>query len=418
MRVGIDGGCLSNRRGFGRFARSLLEALGRVDSPIEFVVFVDRPSRDLVRVPDRFEAVTVEVREAPSRAASAIGRRRLGDLLAFGRAAARAGLDAMVFPASYSFFPVWNVDRVVVTIFDALPLIHPELVFPSRRGRLLWTLKERLAVRAADLVLTTSDASRRDLSAHYRLSEDRVGLIGAAPDPCFRPSADGPESRAALDRHGLSSARPYLLYVGGLSPHKNLPRLIEAFAQSAPSDAALAIAGDFGDVFHTHVPELRESSARWGVSDRVTFTGFVPDDDLVYLYGRALALVQPSLLEGFGLPPVEAMACGTPVLASTTGSLPEVVGDAGLFFDPRDPASIGRAILGIFEDPADRRRLADRALERSRLFNWDAVARQLIDHLDPPTTEFRRDGVLLRRRTARAGMPRRDHRPRARGARS
>ena len=417
MRVGIDGGCLANRRGFGRFARSLLEALGRSESSIEFVVFVDRPSRASVHVPERFEVVTVEVREAPSRAASSIGRRRLGDLLAFGRAASRAGLDAMVFPASYSFFPVWNVGRVVVTIFDALPLIHPELVFPNRRGRLLWTLKERLAVRAADLVLTTSDASKRDLMAHYRLPSIRIGLIGAAPDPAFRPTLDGPESRAVLARYGLEADRPYLLYVGGLSPHKNLPRLIEGFARSAPSNAALAIVGDFGDVFHTHVPELRASAARWGVSDRVIFTGFVPDDDLVSLYGRAVALVQPSLLEGFGLPPVEALACGTPVLASGTGSLPEVVGDAGRFFEPQDSGSIGRAIAGIFDDPDDRDRLAARALERARRFNWDAVARQLIDHLEPNTSETDRDGVLLRRGDARAGLPRRLDRPRARGAR-
>lgn len=382
MRVGIDGGCLSNRRGFGRFARSLLEALGRVSAGREFVVFVDQPSCDDVKIPDGFERVLVPVKEAPSRAASAEGRRSLGDLLAFSRAAAGAGLDAMLFPTSYSFFPTWNVGKVVVTIFDALPLIYPGLVFPSRRGRFFWTVKERLAVRSADLVLTTSVASKRDLMAHYRLASRRVGLIGAAPDPIFRPTGPGPASDAVLARHGLGPGGRFLLYVGGLSPHKNITRMIAAFARSAPADARLVIVGDFGDVFHTHAPELRAEVERLGQTDRIVFTGFVPDADLVYLYGRAEALMQPSLLEGFGLPPVEAMACGTPVLASSAGSLPEVIGEAGLFFDPTDLDAMAGAIATILGDRATRDRLADRAWRRSAGFTWEGAARQLLGHLD------------------------------------
>jgi glycosyltransferase involved in cell wall biosynthesis len=382
MRVGLDGGCLANRRGFGRFSRSLLEALGRVAGDREFVVFVDRPSLDRVEVPAGFETVAVPVREAPSLAASAEGRRRVPDLLAFSKAAAGAKLDALVFPSSYSFFPVWGVGRVVVTIFDALPLIYPDLVFPNRRGRFFWTIKERVAVRSAALILTTSEVSRRDLMAHYRLAADRVGLIGAAPDPVFRPTEPGPASDEAMRRYGLRAGERFLLYVGGLSPHKNLVRLMRAFARSAPDEVRLAIVGDFGDVFHTHGPELRAEADRVGVSDRVVFTGFVPDADLVHLYGRAEALVQPSLLEGFGLPPVEAMASGTPVLASTAGSLPEVVGEAGLFFDPTDLDAMAGAMAALLGDRATRDRLAEAALRRSARYTWDAAARQLIDHLD------------------------------------
>src|SRR4051795_10495959 len=116
MRIGFDGGCLANRRGFGRFARQLLAALAETPGGHEFGVFVDRPSREVVRIPERFETVVVGVREAPSRAASAAGSRSVRDLWAMGRTVARAGLDLMYFPASYSFFPVWNVRRVVVTL--------------------------------------------------------------------------------------------------------------------------------------------------------------------------------------------------------------------------------------------------------------------------------------------------------------
>jgi glycosyltransferase involved in cell wall biosynthesis len=380
MRIGIDGGCLANRRGFGRFARQVVEAMARegAGSGHEFVVFVDRPSLGTVRVPERFETVAVAVREAPSRAASARGGRRVGDMLAMGRAVARAGLDLMYFPASYSFFPVWGCGRVVVTLHDTLALAHPELVFPTWRGRIAWTLKEYAAVRRADRVLTVSHASRRDVIAWFGLPPGRVGVVGEGPAAVFRPTAAGPESDAVLIRYGLRPGSRYLLYVGGLSPHKNLPRLIEAFARVEADETRLVLVGDFGDVFHTHVPALREAVARHGLGSRVVFTGFVPDEDLVYLYGRAYALVQPSLMEGFGLPPVEAMACGTPVLCSRAGSLPEVVGDAGIYFDPADIGAIAAALRTALADPAGRERLAARALERAGQHSWAASARALL----------------------------------------
>jgi glycosyltransferase involved in cell wall biosynthesis len=382
MRIGFDGGCLANRRGFGRFARQLLAALAEAPCAHEFVVFVDRPSCEVVRIPERFETVVVGVQEAPSRAASAAGSRSLRDLWAMGRAVARSGLDVMYFPASYSFFPVWNVRRVVVTLHDTLALAHPELVFPSWRGRLLWTLKEYAAVWSADRIVTVSQAARRDLMAWFRWPQERFALVTEAPDAVFRPRPPGPESDAALARYGIAPGGRFLLYVGGLSPHKNLLRLIEAFARAAPNDVRLVLAGDVGDVFHTHVPALREAVTRLGLDGRVVLPGFIPDADLAVLYSRAEALVQPSLMEGFGLPPVEAMACGTPVLCSAAGSLPEVVGDAGTFFDPADVSSIATAIASFLADPSARDLLTARALGRAAEFSWAASARMLLDCFD------------------------------------
>ena len=385
MRIGIDGSCLANRRGFGRFARESLQALAETPSGHDFVVFVDRPSEAIAarHVPARFERVVVEVGEAPSRAASATTRRRVRDMLAMGGAVARAKLDLIFFPASYSFFPVWNVKRVIVTIHDTLPLVHPELVFPTWQGRVSWTMKERAAVRWADGILTVSEAARRDLIAWYRLSAERVRVVSEGPDSSFRPLPRGPESDAALARYGIASGQHYILYLGGLSPHKNLLRLIEAFAATVgggiANDLKLVLAGDLGDVFHTHVPELRAAVARWGLGDSVLFPGFVPDEDLVFLYNRAYALAQPSLLEGFGLPPVEAMACGVPILYSRAGSLPEVIGDAGLEFEPTDVAAMAAALGRLLADPALRDELGRRALSRARRFSWTATARGLIE---------------------------------------
>src|SRR5262245_46997550 len=158
MKIGIDGSCLSNRRGFGRFARQLLQALSQQATEHRFAVFVDRPSSHAVDVPECFDRVIVDVGAAPSRAASAQGRRRWLDML---RAVARSRIYLMYFPATYSVFPVWNVPKLVITMHDTLPLTHPELVFPTLSGRLAWRLKETVAARLADRIVTVSEASRR-----------------------------------------------------------------------------------------------------------------------------------------------------------------------------------------------------------------------------------------------------------------
>ncbi len=402
MRIGIDGSCLANRRGFGRFARQTLAALAEAPDDHQYVVFVDRPSSPSVQVPERFERVVVAVDEAPSRAASASGRRRVRDLLAMGRAVARSRLDLVYFPATYSFFPVWNVKRVVVTMHDTLALAHPELVFPTWQGRIAWSLKEHAAARWADLILTVSEAARRDLIAWFGLPEEKVRVVTEGPDAVFGPRDDGPESQAVLARYGIAPGSRFVLYVGGLSPHKNLLRLIEAFARGARDDVTLVLVGDLGDVFHTHVPELRAAVTRCGLEGRVRWTGFVPDADLVFLYNRAYVLAQPSLMEGFGLPPVEAMACGTPVLASCAGSLPEVVGDAGWFFDPTDVSQIAGALRRLLDDPAGRDRLARKARHRAGRFTWTASARAMLDGFDAldPTRPRNRNRTRTVRKSA------------------
>jgi glycosyltransferase involved in cell wall biosynthesis len=382
MKIGIDGSCLSNRRGFGRFARGLVAALAEQPTHHRFTVFVDRPSAARVVIPEGLECVVIDQREAPSQAASAHGRRRWRDMVAMGRAVARSGIDLMYFPATYSFFPVWNVGKLVVTIHDTLPLVHPELIFPSTAGRLAWRLKESVAARLSDRIVTVSQASRRAIMACSGWREDKIRVITEGPDPVFQPRRDLPHGDAVLKRLGIARDVRYLLYVGGLSPHKNLLRLIEAFAQAAIADSRLILTGDLTDVFHTHVPEIRAAIEQHGLGTRAVLTGFVADEDLVHLYNRAYAVVLPSLLEGFGLPAIEAMACGTPVLASRAGSLPEVVGDAGILFDATDVSAMAEAITRLLNEQDLRRTLARRALDRAGLFTWAASARSLLDCFD------------------------------------
>ena len=381
MRIGIDGGCLSNRRGFGRFAKRVVDALARENSSHEFIVFVDRPSLDSVAIPDRFETAVVEVNEAPGKAAKAGGRRGIGDLLAMSRAVAKRKLDLIYFPASYSFFPVWNVGKTVVTLHDTLALQYPEWVFPNGRGKLAWKLKEYAAVWSADEIVTVSEASKRDLIAWFRLNPNRVQVVSEGADPIFERKPDGCASQKILRKYRVDPERRFLLYVGGLSPHKNLARLIEAFGliKESRDDVNLVLVGDFNDVFHTNVPELRAVVDRLGLNRRVHFTGFVPDEDLSWLYSRAYALVQPSLMEGFGLPAVEALACGTPVLSSRAGSLPEVVGAAGIFFEPTDVKEMAKTIADFLDRPAERERLAGLAEIEAKRYTWSRAAKTLLN---------------------------------------
>lgn len=386
MKIGIDGGSLSNRRGFGRFTGQLLAALADLPTHHDFFLVIDRPSRNELHLPARFRTVEARVKVAPSRAATARGRRSAWDMLAMGRAMASESPDVVFFPASYSAFPVWNYRKLVVTVHDTLALAHPELVFPTRAGRCAWALKEYASVARAHRVLTVSEASRNDLIAWFKLDPNRVGVVSEAPAAVFQPTTPGPVSDQVLGHYRIPRGRRFLLYVGGLSPHKNLPRLVEAFGRSVADSPGepplLVIVGDHSDVFHTHLPAIRDAIVQAGVQNLVLLPGFVPDAELSYLYGRAYALVQPSLMEGFGLPALEAMACGTPVISSRAGSLPEVIGDAGIFFDPNHVESIAHAIQALRDDPDERERLGRIALRRARQFTWSNAARSLLAEFD------------------------------------
>ncbi len=387
MRIGFDGTCLANRRGFGRFTRELLTALAASPMRHELLVLIDDHSmaQGSVAIPARFESIIVPVRRSPSQAASADGRRDLRDLLAMGHAAAAAQLDALYLPSTYSAFPVWNVPRLIATVHDTMPLSHPDLIFRDGRGRLAWTLKERYAVTLATRIVTLSHSSKHDIIHYYGVREDRIRLLPEAASAVFRPLEAHEQAAATktlLSRFRLDPRRPYLLYVGGFSPHKNLPSLIQAFARASDPSTLLVLAGDLNDVFNTHVPELRALITQLNLDSRVVWTGYVADPDLRILYARARALALPSLIEGFGLTAIEAMACGTPVTCSRAASMPEVVGPAGLYFDPNDIDTIVTALRQILNDDATRADLAAQALQRSRLFTWNAAAHALCDVFD------------------------------------
>ncbi len=385
MHVLVDGATWSNVRGFGRFTRELLGAIAtQLAAGDRLTLLVDPATAERGGFPARIDPVVVPVEVAPGEAASAEGARSIRDLWAFRRAAAAIPADVVFFPAVYSYFPVAGRTPVLVTFHDAIAEKLPRHIFPTWRGRLFWRLKCIAAARRARTIVTVSEASRRDVTAAYGLEKKPFVVIPEGFNAAvFHPRRDAAEATAERKALGIGPDTQVLLTVGGLSPHKNLDRLLAAFAELVrrrPTlDAHVALCGaDREDVFFSARARLVEQVRQSGIEPRVTFTGFVPDARLGALYRLADALVFPSLLEGFGLPALEAMASGTAVVASRRGSLPEVLGEAAFYFDAESTADLGRALETALLDGAAREKAAQAGLKRTGGFTWDRAAAILL----------------------------------------
>lgn len=386
MRIGVDACCWSNRRGFGRFTRELLSAMAARGDGHSYIYFSDQQTATTAAFPEGVEVVVADTTVAATDAASAEGRRSLRDLLALTQAVHRTDLDVFFFPAVYSYFPIIPGPPLVVTIHDVIADHYPEATFPNKRLKYFWKAKQRLALLQSDTVLTVSEASKEAICDYFSLPEQRVAVTTEAASADFESISEGPDPEV-LARYGLTPQDRFVLYVGGISPHKNLGTLVQAMAElgrdPASADVSLVLVGDYsGDVFHTDYPRLKRQVDGLERPDRVRFAGYVPDADLVHLYNGAAMLAFPSLEEGFGLPAVEAMQCGTPVIASDRGSLPEIVGEAGLLFDPLDAVAIRDVMSRVLNDAGVRERMRREGLARARRFTWDEAARRTVEVLE------------------------------------
>jgi glycosyltransferase involved in cell wall biosynthesis len=376
LRIGIDATCLGSGRGYGRFVRELLPPLLIEDDRNEYILFLDEHTQaELQNLPAR--CVVPETTQSQADAASARGQRKVADMWRMGRAVANEQLDVMYFPSVYSFYPVPGQTPVAVAFHDIIPERHGAVVFPTRWNRLLWDTKVLLARRRARALVTVSEFSRRALHEHFGTPLDDIYVTLEAPSPVFRPALDPATRQNWLVERNLPADAEYFLYVGGFNPHKNLEALVDAFAKVAKQrpNLHLLLVGDYeGDVFHTDVASIRERIAAHDLGARVVWTGFVPDDDLRHLYSGALGLAIPSLEEGFGLPAVEAAACGTGCIATKNSPLPEVLAGAGIFIEPTDTVALSDALEAFASNPELRRSYGAAALERAGKLSWRATA--------------------------------------------
>jgi glycosyltransferase involved in cell wall biosynthesis len=276
-----------------------------------------------------------------------------------------------LFHATSGGVPIASPCRIVATIHDLLAEIDPSWLPRTIRFKVRATA--RLNVRRADRLIAVSESTKRDLVELYRVAPTAVDVIPNAVGAEFGLESDPTRLAEIRGRYHLP-ARPFILFVGTLFRWRNIPRLIAAHRilidRGIDADLVLAGRNVWGD------RAVDEALAANGTADRVRRLGFVRDDDLPGLYRLAAVFAYPSLHEGFGIPPLEAMASGVPVVSSAVSSLPEVVGDAGLLVDPRSVEQLADALGSVFEDERLRQDLAVRGRLRARQFSWDDVARR------------------------------------------
>ena len=349
----------------------------------EFVLFIDRESAsELPRTLSRSEVVEVATRFSPAQAASARGNRSPIDLYRMSRAVSRSRVDAFFFPTVYTWFPLPPGLPSVVTFHDAIAEKFPDIVVPGFRARTLWGLPCWMAISQATRILTVSEYARRDISRLHSIPFDLLAVAVEAPSDVYHPSTVE-ESRDAAESLGLDPGSGWFVYVGGMSPHKSVPQLVRAFARLAaelrdPPFLILVGPGD-DDVFHGDRARVEDEIRQTGVAGLVKWAGYLPDESLRCIMSGAIALVLPSDCEGFGLPAVEAAACGTAVIATTESPLPELLEGAGIFVDPSDEQGLYSALALMLSDGEMRRRMGERGLARAADMSWTRAARVTLD---------------------------------------
>jgi glycosyltransferase involved in cell wall biosynthesis len=229
-------------------------------------------------------------------------------------------------------------------------------------------------------VITDSLSSKRDITTLLEIPAARVHVVHLAANKIFRPVRDAHALAAMRQKYDLEGE--YVLYLGGFDHRKNLKTLLLAFpahVDDSSLTARLVIAGPLPDRESSFFPDPRAMAQRWDLKDRVSFIGWVPDEDKPALYSEATLFVFPSLYEGFGLPPLEAMSCGTTVITSNRGSLPEVVGDGAMLVDPQEADDLTRAMNALLRDEVQRKELSAKGLQRARVFSWKKTATQTME---------------------------------------
>jgi glycosyltransferase involved in cell wall biosynthesis len=385
LHVGVDATCWMLRRGFGRHARCLLGALVAVDHRNKYTFFVDSPEAGK-SLPANVSAHVVGTAAPTIVAASAAGHRRFRDIAAMSRALSNTELDVVLFPNLYSFVPTFGRARRFVIVHDATAEMYPALAMGSWKNRMLWSLKSALGRHQADVLLTVSEYSRRTIAAQQKVPADRLHVVGEACDPIFHV-LDAPQPTLRLTALGFDPARRSITYVGGFSPHKNLDLLVRVFHRLIRrpefEDLQLILVGDHErDSFMSSFEDLARRVRSLQLESRVTFTGYLPDEDVVTLLNLTTVLALPSLTEGVGLPALEAAACGCPVVATTESPLPELLDGAGRFINTRDEASLERALADVLASKELRRAMGEAGIAAARRLSWQSAAERLLDLIE------------------------------------
>jgi len=342
--------------GIHTYIAHLLQHLTRVDPGVRYTVYTNAQPETEARIrPARWSTA-----RAPARV--------VWEQLAQPLALWRDRPDLLHATAFVS--PLLSRRPSVVTVYDLSFALFPELFRgPNQTYLRLFT---RASVKRARRVIAISEHTRRDVQRLYGMPPERIDVAYPGVDPCFKPL---PPDAVEAFRRRQNLPRRFFLYLGTLEPRKNLNRLLDAFVTADLGDSHLILVGGKGWLYQ----ELFARVKSLGLEERVTFAGFAPGEDLPLWYNAATAFVYPSKYEGFGIPPLEAMACGAPVITSNAASLPEAVGDAGLMVDAEDVSALAQAMRRVWDVSTLRADLSRRGEERAGRFTWEATASATVE---------------------------------------
>jgi glycosyltransferase involved in cell wall biosynthesis len=372
LRIAIDyTSAINQNAGIGRFVRNLVNAVVAHDATDSFVLFHANPNPG--RAPNYPGGSNVSHRElrVSERWANIIWHRLQVPLPADWLT---GPID--LFHSPDFVLPPISAARSILTVHDLAFLLYPECADARLRAYLEKTVPR--SVRRADYVVADSENTRNDVICLLGVPPERVTVVPGGVDPVFRPVTDPARLLTLRQSIGLDDTTPYILFIGVIEPRKNLMGLIEAFdilksRRSLPHK--LVVAGRRGWLSDSTMERAERSPYR----SEIVFPGFIPEEDLPTLYSAAEAFAFPSHYEGFGLPVLEAMACGTPVVASRASSLPEVVGDAGMQVDPDDSEHLASALELLALNPEMRADFSTRGIARASTFTWEAAAEVMLD---------------------------------------
>lgn len=345
--------------GIGTYIQQLIKHLSELPSPHSFMMFVSPTDASRIEVPHGWQAVAADH-----------PKYSLREALLLGYAVKRHGGD--LFHVPHYTLPIGLKGKSIVTIHDLIHLKFPQ--YFNAIERMYARLMLRHAVRNAGAVITVSEFTRQEIMDVFDVSAGRIHVIYNAAGDEFAPISN--EGELEDFRRAYQLTKPFVLYVGSLKPHKNVSVLLRAFRDLTASlrDVELVFVG--GSV--TSHPQLSKEIHELGIMHRVKELGQISRAHLIFTYNTAEVLVMPSLHEGFGLPALEAMACGTPVVAARAGSLPEVVGDAAVMFEPRDRESLREALAKVLLNPSIKADLRSRGIQNARRFSWKTTAAQTV----------------------------------------
>ncbi len=371
MNIGIDARWIYPQiSGVGRVTEKLIRYLGEIDQENRYLIFFFQPELKEKYEKSWEKYPNLELVLVPWPLFSPADQIRMPAFLR------KQGVD--VFHSTNYLVPLLGRGlKMVSTIHDLIPLKFPHFTPRAKKTRynFLFRMLLRRCARKADRVIAVSRHTRDDLVKYLGLEEEKIAVVYNGVAEKYRPRKR--EEVLARLPEKVDRERPYALYVGRFDPYKNavgLVREFKRFLDRSRPEANLVLAGHYDPRY----PQVFEEVEKLGLASRVIFLDQLGEEDLIYLYRGARVLVLPSFYEGFGLPPLEAMACGTPVICSNRGSLPEVVGEAAIVIDPGEEGSIARALEKIWTDDRLAAELREKGLARAGNFTWKKTAEETL----------------------------------------